>query len=524
MLRLLLQIKSMRISLRLTLVYGSIMVMILLFTSFLTGIGIYYSMYHQAEIEMGISIHHVVQVLQNNDRTEIIGRIPQTPLPERMSERKERDGMNGMSRDDHAPDYEKPAEDEIPQAGGAEGEKPHRGDLLMPGVVLRVTDADGRIVYETDELYPSIAEVESHVTSRPIWMESGSMQIAAVRNMVLCYETIDFEYDDQVYKMHFFRTVTAERHFLQMLQKILVLTNVIGLLLALITGHFVSRRILQPIRTITTTARRIQVSDLDQRIEVPPTRDEVAALAKTFNLMLDRLQDGFELQRRFVSDASHELRTPVTVIHGYSEILSRWGRQNPETLDESIAAIHSETENMQKLIDKLLFLARADQKRQALHKEMTDMQELVDDVAEKMKIIAKKHEVQLGKNDDGMAYVDPVTIKQMMRIFLDNAMKYTPEGGHIRISSTHRNVDGKQVLCIEIADDGIGIAKENQQKVFERFYRVDSSRAKGQGGADGTGLGLSIARWIADQHNIAIAMESELGKGTTIRLTVPLSS
>lgn len=173
---------------------------------------------------------------------------------------------------------------------------------------------------------------------------------------------------------------------------------------------------------------------------------------------------------------------------------------------------------MQELIEKLLFLARADQKRQVLHKERLNLEELIQDVARKAQIVDKTHEVSLLQNDAAEVFADSVTIKQMLRIFLENSMKYTPAGGHIRISSVRQAA----FMQIEIADDGIGIAPEHQQKVFARFYRVDSSRTKAQGGVGGTGLGLSIASWIAERHDIAISLESVLGHGTKIVLKVPV--
>jgi signal transduction histidine kinase len=501
----------MRISVRLTLIYGSIMCCVLLFTSLATGFGIYFSLYHEAEVEMGISIDNVARCLHEDDHTEIIGQVPENNLP-------------GHPGPESLPDdmAKSPAENSKQDKKLEVEAVPSRDDVLMPGVVLRVTNETGRIVYETDKHYPSIQTVENHLSNIPIWFTSNdAMKIASIRNMFISYETMDFEYDGHIYTMHFFKTITAERQFLQMLQRFLILTNVLGLLIALLVGHFMSRRILKPIRTMTATARKIEVSDLGRRLEVPPSNDELTELAQTFNLMLDRLQQGFEQQRRFVSDASHELRTPVTVIRGYSDMLSRWGRQDSEALDEGIAAIRSEAEDMQELIEKLLFLARADQKRQVLHKEFTEMQELVADVAKKMRVIAKKHEVKLLSNAAGTAYVDSVTIKQMMRVFLENAMKYTPPGGHITIAS--RRIPDSNLLCLEIADDGIGIAKKDQAKIFERFFRVDSARTKEQGGVGGTGLGLSIAKWIAVQHGIEIGIDSDLGKGTKIILKVPLA-
>ncbi|MBQ1511287.1 MAG: ATP-binding protein, partial [Selenomonadaceae bacterium] len=152
-------------------------------------------------------------------------------------------------------------------------------------------------------------------------------------------------------------------------------------------------------------------------------------------------------------------------------------------------------------------------------KELLEFSELVADVMKKFKLVAKEHEVELRQNDVGTIYADQVTIRHMLRIFLENSQKYTPKGGRIYAESRREG----NVFHLVLGDTGIGIASENQEKVFERFYRVDSSRTKAEGGVSGTGLGLSIARWIAEQHDIKISLKSELGKGTEIHLQISLA-
>lgn len=458
-----------QISTKITCFYAAVLLLVLILTSALTGLGVYFSFYHQAEVELEISMNHVLDSLEQG---RIIG--------------------SDFGRD----------------------------DMVLPGVVLRITDNAGKVVYENDSHYPPLSRIEEHTMKNPPFWANKNMSVVEFRNATLYHARMDVEYRGQIYRMHFFKTITAERHFLETLQKILFLMTILGFFLALIAGFFVSRRILQPIREMTSTARKIEVEKMDRRIVVPPAHDELTELAETFNHMLDRLEDGFKQQQRFVSDASHELRTPVTVILGYSDLLSRWGRSDPAILDEGISSIRSEAENMQQLIEKLLFLARADQKRQVLHKESIELSELIADVMKKMELVTKDHHVELLANDDGMIYGDVVTMRQMLRIFLDNSTKYTPKGGHITVSS-RRVADGK-FMQVDLSDDGLGIAPENQQKVFERFYRVDSSRTKAEGGVSGTGLGLSIASWIAEQHDIKISMTSALGKGTTIHLQIPI--
>ena len=518
------RLRTLRISTKLTLVSAAVLFSVLLVTSLLTVVGIYFSVYHQAEIEMQMSIHHTLEKL--NDAAAIATDY----VDERPSFQKE-DGKDEMGPG-FGPPRQGPEPEALPRRGALHLPLPEdasaertfqrlmeQDDTVLPGVVLRVTDADGQTVFDNAVHYPSLEMVQSHINTDPPFWANRNMQVSVLHNLHMYYQQVDITYNGEEYHLHFLRTITAERHFLELLRNSLLLANLLGLLVALLTGYFVSRRTLRPIRTLTQAARALEVSDLGRRIEVPPAHDELTELADTFNHMLDRIQSGFEQQRRFVSDASHELRTPVTVIRGYSDMLSRWGRQDAQALDEGIAAIRSEAEDMQELIEKLLFLARADQKRQVLHKERLQLSELVGDVARKMKLVDTQHSLELLRNEPAEIFADAVTIKQMLRIFLENSMKYTPAGGHITMDS-HR--EGERIV-VELADDGIGIAKENQKKVFERFYRVDSSRTKAEGGAGGTGLGLSIARWIADRHDIEITLDSDLGQGTRIRLAIPIA-
>ena len=461
-----------QISTKITCFYAAVLLLVLILISTLTGLGVFFSFYHQAEVELEISMNHVLDVMEQGRSLDM--------------------------------DF-------------------GRDDLVLPGVVLRITDSRGKIVYENDSHYPPLRRIEENTEKNPPFWANKNMQVVQLRNATLYHARMDVEYRGQVYNMHFFRTITAEKHFLETLQKILFLMTILGFFLALLAGFFVSRRILQPIREMTATARKIEVENMDKRIVVPPARDELSELAQTFNHMLDRLEGGFEQQKRFVSDASHELRTPVTVILGYSDLLSRWGRADEAVLDEGISSIRSEAENMQQLIEKLLFLARADQNRQVLHKENIELSELLEDIMRKMQLVTKNHSVELLQNDDGMMYGDLVTVRQMFRIFLDNSTKYTPQGGRITVKSERVENEDGLFMQVALADNGIGIDKKDQQKVFERFYRVDTSRTKAQG-VSGTGLGLSIASWIAQQHDIEIRLESELGKGTTIYLQIPLVS
>lgn len=453
-----------RISTKITLMYAAILFFVLILSTTILGMGAYIFFYRQAEVDLDRSIRHV---------------------------------MNNI------------------ESGNAAEAKFWFEGPVIPGVIVRITDDAGRVVLDTDPHFPSNAAIEQGREQTPFWA-NPEMEVSEFRNGSVYHAQRTIEYGGTTYRIHFLRTITTEKDFFYSLQRLLFYTVAICFVLALIAGHFISRRILTPIRAITRTAGSIEVERLGQRLTIPRARDELSELARTFNRMLERLQEGFVQQQRFVSDASHELRTPLTVILGYSDMLSRWGREDKEILEEGITAIRSEAENMQQLIEKLLFLARADQKRQAVHKETVLLAEILSDTMEKMQMVTSSHEVVLDRNDEAVVSADPVLLRQLFRIFLENSRKYTPAGGHIRASSIMA-ADGKSVT-VTLSDDGIGIAPEHQAHIFERFYRVDSSRTKETGGS---GLGLSIARWIAEQHGIRIAVKSAEGQGTAISLVMP---
>lgn len=395
-------------------------------------------------------------------------------------------------------------------------------DFLPPDVILRIYDEQNNLIIDNAPYTIN--------TSKPQMREQEGIQL--IENTLLreiprhAYEVnhTHFYYLQQLvqqnghsYQLYFMKIISEKNAVLKTLSNIMKASNLVALLFIITSGIFIIRNILRPIRKITAIAKEIEINDLSKRIHVKDSNDELHHLAKTFNHMLDRLQMGFEQQQRFVADASHELRTPITVISGYANMLDRWGKQDECALQEGISAIKSEAANMYELIEKLLFLARTDQSNQVINKTNLDMQGLMEEIVQETQLIAPNHQILLTKNDSAIMYADSASIKQMLRIFIENSIKYTPVGGTIRIASQQIG----NYLHITIQDTGIGISQEEQSKVFDRFYRVDASRSKLTGGA---GLGLSIAQCIARQHDIEIQLTSIVGEGTTIRLQIPLPS
>lgn len=304
----------------------------------------------------------------------------------------------------------------------------------------------------------------------------------------------------------------------QMVNQLILLTAVIypiAVVLILALGYYVISGILQPVKKMTDTAKTINTESLSTRMEVSGNGDEVDILADMLNQMLDSLQIAYEKQMRFVSDASHELRTPIAVVQGYSDLLKRWGTENKEVAAEAIEAISSESGNMKNLVEKLLFLARADKKTMLVKMTNFFINELCEEIVRDTKVYVTDHDILIGQIEAINVDADRDLIKQLLRIFLDNSIKYTPIGGKITLSC-YREEDAYCALVI--ADNGIGISEEDLPHIFERFFKCDKARAR-DGGS--TGLGLSIAKWITDNHNAEITVSSSLGIGTTIKVLLP---
>lgn len=293
------------------------------------------------------------------------------------------------------------------------------------------------------------------------------------------------------------------------------------LLLAILTGSVIiygkkgDEKLFLPLKDMSRLANRLTVNNLQsERINLAGTKNELKDLAITINQMLDRIELSYESQKQFVSDASHELRTPIAVIQGYVNMLDRWGKADAEVLEESIEAIKNESKAMQELVEKLLFLSRHDKKTLKLDKHMFNMRVLVEDMLKETKMVITNRIVETKALDDVMVYGDKQALKQAIRVFVDNAVKYSSDGDFIYISC--ENKDGDCVISVE--DTGIGMTKRDIDNIFERFYRSDHVRDRK---INGHGLGLSIAKLIILKHTGNIRVRSQYTKGSSFIVTIP---
>ena len=274
------------------------------------------------------------------------------------------------------------------------------------------------------------------------------------------------------------------------------------------------KRVLAPIRDITDMAATLSASNLSNRINIEGTKNELKDLATVINTMLDRIERSYNSQKQFVSDASHELRTPIAVIQGYVNMLKRWGKDDGAVLEEGINAIAQETASMKELVESLLFLARHDKKTLMMEMEQFDPCDVVAELHKEAAMVTPEDHFVFSPMEHCTIEADRGMIKQVMRILCDNAVKYTPKGGTI-VMGVESYPGGCTLI---LSDNGPGISKEELPKIFDRFYRSDSARKAESGGH---GLGLSIARIIIVAHGGKIRVRSKVGEGTTFAVVLP---
>lgn len=278
-----------------------------------------------------------------------------------------------------------------------------------------------------------------------------------------------------------------------------------------------SFKFVDQVNRMTGVAKAIANSkNLEKRVKQSSREDELKNLEEALNSMLDKLENSFDKQRRFVSDASHELRTPVSILKGYLDILNEWGLKDEQILKESIESMKEETYHMKKLIENLLFLARADQGHIPLSIHRIELKSIIEKLITDIKLISINREISCEVNEVVQINGDSELILQLLRALAENSIKYTDDDGSIIINLNKK----KNYARIDIIDDGIGIPKKDIEKVFERFYRVEEARDKNSGGS---GLGLSLVKRIVDMHDGKIEIESQQGKGTKIGILLPIS-
>ncbi|XEC96320.1 sensor histidine kinase [Paenibacillus tarimensis] len=297
------------------------------------------------------------------------------------------------------------------------------------------------------------------------------------------------------------------------LKWVLVVTSIIVISLLFVTSFFLGRVISLPIQRLTLTMKTIEEKGSFEQIAVPNvTKDELSEMARTFNRMIIKLKDSYMKQEQFVEDASHELKTPLTVINSYVKILQRWGKERPDILEEAIESIASESSRMKYLTEQLLQLAKSGEVIE-FEKEVINIVPLVEKTIQRLQK-AFKHNIHLRNEQRVMRMkIHEQSFIQLLVILLDNAKKYSDDDIEVELKETNEKV------TVSVKDNGIGISPEARAHVFDRMYRVDKTRSRNTGGS---GLGLAIAKRIVEWHDGEISLESVEGKGSIFTVTLPI--
>ncbi|MFW4404021.1 HAMP domain-containing sensor histidine kinase [Lactiplantibacillus paraplantarum] len=299
---------------------------------------------------------------------------------------------------------------------------------------------------------------------------------------------------------------------------IFVVMTMITIFGATLLGYFLAAFLLRPMRKIKQTINAVNDDpQTDSRVPDLKRNDELSDLAVVFNDMLDQMQRYINQQQQFVEDVSHELRTPVAIIQGHMELLNRWGKDDPQVLSESLAASLSETKRMQSLVQEMLDLSRAEQLEINFSHETSDVQKLVTQAFNDFKMIHPDFNFTFDDDVKKPVYAQIYRnhLEQILIILLDNAVKYSTRRKeiHLSLSTDYRYIE------VAVQDFGEGISKDNLDRVFNRFYRVDKARSRDKGG---NGLGLSIAQRLVEGYHGHISVESVVGQGSIFRFQLPI--
>jgi len=382
---------------------------------------------------------------------------------------------------------------------------------------IRITRADGTVVYASGPPrgedfepahVPALPPTAALRAARKVSLRDASLLIAAVPATAA---------DGNRYFVEVGTSAAPVEDTLRRLLGMLAIGLPLTVSVAVAGGFVLVRRALEPVERIAGKAEEITQHNLSERLPVVHSGDELERLSLSLNHMISRLQAALDDSKQFVADASHELRTPLTVMRGELESLAQDPQLTRETR-ETLGSVLEEVERLAEIVESLFALSRLDAGEASAEWRRCDLAELAATTAEQMSLLATDKNVRVACDSTAKVMVEghPARLKQVIVNLLDNAIKYTPGGGRVRLSVQRE----QGFALLEVADDGIGIPADALPHVFKRFFRVDSSRSREQGGA---GLGLAIVKSICSAHGGDIEVISALGRGSTFRLRQPLA-
>jgi len=378
-------------------------------------------------------------------------------------------------------------------------------------ILYRISNEDGTLIRTNDAFVPVLPDTEGEKSStefREDFFIDGDLNLRYVAKTVAASNgkgyrvqvAVDLRQDN----VHL---------ILKGLPRMVLLFSIPLLLVSSIVAFLVSKRILHPLRKIILQAQEITSEKLDSRLDESGAKDELQELAATFNQLFGRLQEDFERQRRFTADAAHELKTPLAVISGHVDLLCRWGKDNPQVLEESLQMLQKESRSMASLIESLLQLTRAENNDgSAYPKEEIQLFDFLQEVLADFTLIYPDGEFHLNCPKDSTVFCNQEALKQILRIFVKNSLTYSDKPTYVEIGWN------QETSRLWVKDRGWGIEEKHLSRIFHRFYRVDEARNRNNGG---TGLGLPIARALTEKLGLDLEVQSLVGHGTTMILNFP---
>jgi heavy metal sensor kinase len=386
--------------------------------------------------------------------------------------------------------------------------------ILGPGGDLfQVSDQDGQWLYRSLPL-----ENNNVPITRPGDLATPRFETLRVQGHSLRFYSKRIEANGKTYTIQVAAPMDEAFEALDRFRLLLLFAAPLLLIAASAGGYWLSSRALSPVDEISRTAQRISIENLADRLPVSPTGDQLQRLAETLNAMFARLEAAVRRITQFTADASHELRAPVSLIRTTAEVAVQRDDRTAQEYFEALQEILEESERTSQVVDSLMLLARADSGKKMLECAEADACAIVHEAVEQGEKLAHNHGLEFAAslpNKPVAVKADSHALRRALLILIDNAVKYTPKGGSVRV-----NLEAiKNFAIVSVSDTGIGIAKSDLPHIFDRFWRADKARSREHGGA---GLGLSIAKWIIETHWGSIDVESEPGKGSTFRVRLPI--
>lgn len=379
-------------------------------------------------------------------------------------------------------------------------------NLTSSNQLIRVLDSEGRVLLSVNNELKDEGLQPKPVTETEVLRQSTGLDLLIMRSPLTIHQftgTIEIAHSMQEL------TEWKEAIFHAML-----IFGLGGLGLCALGGGLLSWQLLKPLQAMTDTIRKIKKSGLQERMKPTNNGDELSELIQLFNEMMDQVERSFSRQKQFVQDASHELRTPISILEGHLAMLQRWGKEHPERLEESLQISREELTRLKRLVQELLVLTRAElsDAELSVSVELLLVKNEIEKVVKSLRPIHRDYyfELDLRLLEGEQLLLDPVHFEQMLLIVLDNAIKYSGASRFIKITGSCK----EGMLVIQVSDEGIGIPAEDLPFVMDRFYRVDRARSSQRG----SGLGLAIAKRLIERYNGSILIQSKEGIGTTVEL------